>query len=504
MRSRNRTFTARFAPVSLALGPVLAWGLVSALLPGSPAAGATPPVPPAAAQQDAAPAPPGAGPLRFPDQIDDPIVATIFSFPTDYFYPGEVAHFLEAVRHWAPGQDLVALADPAMRTALEKPAKALGVTLVDTGDHVLSPWPRDPFSVALDPSGGLVLVNRPNQQRTREGDRAMASVLADGLPERLVRKWGGVRSWRAPLPFHNGHVLMAGGDAWISLHSLEPRILEILGVDRVPVETFRSSAGIARYVEAADRAADELGGLYGKPVRFVHPLPRSGPAAERAALMYRIGGGAGFDLDSVVTLLPDGAGQDHAGNRAEGDGHRLQALVASTAEGRQLLAGLDADGWRTLAATYDLELPKEGPPAAILSYQETSRVAQLGEFLDLVAEHLADTGMTVRRLPLALIPLSSVRGAEGLEQPDFVLGWNNVVLERRAGGPEAAGFASGLAAADRAARATYAAAGTRLELLPTLPSSVINNGGFRCASNQVRRPADQPPATLQSRRQPLR
>ena len=386
-----------------------------------------------------------------------------------------------------------------MRTALEKPAKALGVTLVDTGDHVLSPWPRDPFSVALDPSGGLVLVNRPNQQRTREGDRAMASVLADGLPERLVRKWGGVRSWRAPLPFHNGHVLMAGGEAWISLHSLEPRILEILGVDRVPVETFRSSAGIARYVEAADRAADELGGLYGKPVRFVHPLPRSGSAAERAALMYRIGGGAGFDLDSVVTLLPD-----DAGHRASDDGKPLQALVGSTSEGRKLLADLDADGWRALATTYDLELPKDGPPTAILSYQETSRVAQLGEFLDLVAEHLASLGMTVRRLPLALVPLSSVRGAEGLEQPDFVLGWNNVVLERRAGGPEAAGFASGLAAADRAARATFAAAGTRLELLPTLPSSVINNGGFRCASNQVRRPADPTPATAQSRREPLR
>ena len=45
-------------------------------------------------------------------------------------------------------------------------------------------------------------------------------------------------------------------------------------------------------------APGELQGFYGRPVRFVHAID------DTPALMTRLGGGAGFDLDSIVTMLP--------------------------------------------------------------------------------------------------------------------------------------------------------------------------------------------------------
>ena len=413
--------------------------------------------------------------LRIPDQLEAPVEATVFSFPTDYFYPGEVVHFLRRVRTLAPERDLVVLADPAMRRGIAEAAEGLDLTLIDTGDHLLSPWPRDPFSVGVDGAGRTVLIDRPNRQRTREGDSEMARILAEGLPDDLARAWGGVRRWRAPIPFHNGHMLSAGGDLWMSLHSLEPRILEILGTDRIPVASFGTAEGIERYLRAADRAAADFEALYGRGVRLVHPLPRSGEVAERRALLERIGGGAGFDLDSLVTLLP-------------GPDGRLRALVGSLEEGRRLLSGLGAGDWAELIATYGLESPPEELSAEILAYQRTRRAAGLEGFLDLVAGHLEASGLAVDRLPLLLVPLGLVPGTQGLLHRDFVLSWNNVVPERRADGTRAVGFAAGLPAGDRLALDAFARAGVPLELLPPLPSSIINNGGYRCASNQVRRP----------------
>ena len=83
------------------------------------------------------------------------------------------------------------------------------------------------------------------------------------------------------MPFHNGQVLLTPGAAWMTLHTLEPRILALLELDRVPVASFATAAGIDRYLAAADQAAAELARLYGRPVRFVHPLPRRGPRRSR-------------------------------------------------------------------------------------------------------------------------------------------------------------------------------------------------------------------------------
>lgn len=423
--------------------------------------------------------PPAAG-LRYADILTDPIVASIYSLPSTLVEPGEALAFLRAVREHAPEREVLVLADPPMAEALRPEADPLRLHLVPTGERTFSPWPRDPFSTAHDPAGGLVLHDRPNPQPGREADAGMAEVLVRGFPEELARAWGGVRRETAPLPFHNGHVLLAGGAAWVSLHSLEPRIVEILGLERVPAESFGTAEGIDRYLEAGERAMEDFTRLYGKPVRPVHPLPASGPLATRVETIRAIGGGGPFDLDSLITFLP----------AADGG---LQALVGSPPAGLRLLAGLGAEGWAGLAGTYGIEVPSGGRPSApLIAYQTGSRAVWLGRYLDLVAAHLAERGIAVDRLPLVLVPTRLLPDPDRFGHPDFVLGWNNVVVEVREGRATAEGFSSGIPSADARAREIYAGTGTRLELLPPLVDSVTGNGGYRCASNQVRRPAEAP------------
>jgi hypothetical protein len=67
--------------------------------------------------------------------------------------------------------------------------------------------------------------------------------------------------------------------------------------------------------------------------------------------------------------------------------------------------------------------------------------------------------------------------------PGYLLTWNNVVLEPG----RAEGFASGIANADALARNAFKGAGYELVLFPPLKRSVELNGGYRCASNHVRR-----------------
>lgn len=426
--------------------------------------------------------------LVYPDELRDPVRASIHSLHSDSFAPGDVLPFLRAACAAAPEREVVVLTDPEMSEHLAPLAAEHELTLLDDHGHRFSPWPRDPFSVVGRRGGGLVLVDRPFRQPTREADAHMARELARRLPDDLARAWGGVHWGRAPIPFHNGHVLMAGGSAWISLHSLEPRILEILKLDRVPAYTFGTAEGIDRYLKAAEQARADLAELYGKPVRLVHPVPESGATPERTAQMQRIGGGGGFDLDSVVTLLPA---------RGEGNEDGLRALVGDPAAGRRLLADLASGDWTALASTYDLEIPHGRPSGPLLVYQTSGRAEGLERFLDLVAEHLRSAGMTVDRLPLVLIPVRLLRNGERFDHEDFVLGWNNAVLDRRGGRVRAEAFASGIPAADRRARAAYEAAGVDLVLLPPLVPSVVRNGGYRCASNQVRTPS--PPAAPESR-----
>jgi hypothetical protein len=419
--------------------------------------------------------------LRFDDEAERPLAASIYSLPSAFFEAKAADAFLSAVRKAAPRRTLIVLSDPPLHRALEKRARALGVRLLETQGHAFSPWPRDPFSLVRTPAGGVLVLVRPNLQLGREEDAFMGPELVRALPEDLDRAWGRVTWTEAPVPFHNGQILPVRDAVWITLHTLEPRILSLLGVDRVPVQSFGTAEGIDRYVAAARRAADELGVLYGRPARFVHPLPESGLVSEKVDLMRRLGGGAGYDLDSLVTFLPGPPSESKKKNTA---------LVADLAAGRKLLAALPAAERKALRAGYDLEPDGQALVQALAAAQETPRAAALAGFLDLTAEHLSASGVRVLRLPLVRIPYALLRDRRGLEEAgadqEFLLTWNNVVAETRDGKLRAEGFASLLPGGDAAARAVFQAAGAHLDLFPPLVRSIVLNGGYRCASSHVR------------------
>jgi hypothetical protein len=416
--------------------------------------------------------------LRFDDEAERPLTASIYSLPSTFFDAAAADAFLSAVRKAAPRRTLLVLTDLPLHRALESRARALGIHLLETYGRPYSPWPRDPFSLVRTPAGGLLVLVRPNLQPGREEDAWLGPELVQNLPEEIDRAWGKTTWTEAPVPFHNGQILPVRDAAWITLHTLEPRILTLLGVRRVPVDTFGTAAGIDRYVAAAHTAAGELAQLYGRPVRFVHPLPEpGGPLAGRAALMRRLGGGAGYDLDSLVTFLPGKPSP--------------AALVADLAAGRKLLARLPAAELAALRAGYDLASDGPALAAALAAAQETPRAAALAGFLDLTAEHLAANGIRVLRLPLLRIPYTLLRDQAGLPEgaggdQEFLLTWNNAVAEVRDGHLRAEGFGSLLPSGDAAARGIFQQAGARLDLFPPLVRSVVLNGGYRCASAHVR------------------
>jgi hypothetical protein len=271
--------------------------------------------------------------------------------------------------------------------------------------------------------------------------------------------------------FHNGQLLLTEDRLWLGLHSLEPRLLELAGTDRVPVAGLATAAGWTRWRALAERAASELAALHGREPFFVHPLPVDPPSA---AMLATLGGGAGFDLDALVTVLPQAGGAEHA-------------LVGDLALGTALLERASAeelDGW-----AHALGLAHApGWVARLLADQRAPRARGLAAFCDLVAAHLATQGLDVARLPLLLVPTTRLV-ASGYDQPaDFLVTWNNVVLERPSAGAaaRAEGFSGLLGAGDDLARQRFAAAGYTLDLLPPLLPSVWRNGGYRCASQHVR------------------
>jgi hypothetical protein len=400
------------------------------------------------------------------------IEASLYSLPSAFFTPAEVEALLAAVLRGAPRRTLLVLSDPEMRRALAGRLTAPGVRWLDSHGRRFTPWPRDPLLFARRTDGGVLLVSRPNLQPGREDDSGLARILVRELPEDLDRGWRQVTWTTAAAPFHNGQALLTRRAAWISIHSQEARILELLGLERVPVESFREAAGIDRYLAAARRATAELEGLYGRPVRFVHPLPDSGPLAERVATMERLGGGAGFDLDSVLTLVVAGGG--------------AIALVADLELGRRILASSPPAELAELARLFELSSSGDALRPRLDAAQASPRARRLQGFLDLVATHLAADGATVRRLPQLLVPLELLADRGEMSHADFQITWNNVILEQVAAGLRAEGFAAGLTAGDAEARRIFAAAGCRLDLLPPLPSSIVLQGGYRCASNHLR------------------
>ncbi len=417
----------------------------------------------------------GEGPVRVSSDNASPIRASLYSLASWFFSAEESLAFLTAVRQLGREREIVALVDPELHAALTPAASSQRLRLLNSLGRGYSPWPRDPFSTGRTSRGEVVFLVRPNEQPEREEDRTFAQELIQNLPGDLDRVWGEPRWVEAPHPFHNGHMLVGDEALWLSLHSVETRSLELLRLQRVPVESFNQSSGVERYFAAVRLAAAELGEIFGRPARFVHPLPTGKDPERDRALIARLAGGAGFDLDSLLTLLE------------LGESKRV-ALVADLHQGSELLRRWTPADSQALLERYQLR----GDPASLLTVlhgaQTAPRSMGLQTFLDTVASELEGQGWKVRRLPLLRVPMSLRREREPTALPDFLIGWNNVVLERRGGGLQAEGFASLLPTADAEARRVFTAAGVELNLLPPLIKSVVLSGGYRCASNHIRAP----------------
>lgn len=324
---------------------------------------------------------------------------------------------------------------------------------------------------------------RPNRQPGREADSDLARMLLAQLPREIYDRWRAPHWQVAESPFHNGQILLTRKHAWLSIHSLEGRILELLGLERVPVKSFTTAAGIDRYIAAAEVAATEVGELVGRQPRFVHPLPRLGAAATRRAELMRLAGGGGFDLDSVLTIVPAGAGEG------------IHAIVADLDLGLDLISGLSANEVGALRATYGMN-PSVDVVSAIRDASNGPRARGLDEFLEALAAHLGETAL-VTRIPLLLAPTSTLAEREELLHEDFVIGWNNVVLSAAPGGLIAEGFSSGIARGDEIAAEGFNGANVRVRYLPPLTASVIRNGGYRCVTNHLRAAPLRPGGSLE-------
>jgi hypothetical protein len=208
-------------------------------------------------------------------------------------------------------------------------------------------------------------------------------------------------------------------------------------------------------------------------VTFVHRLPEEADGAELGNVIRRIGGGAGFDLDSLLTLV-------------EGPGTNMQALVGDVDSGQELLGSTpveELDGFgKGFQAMHEAGLLRQ----KLLDAQKTPRARALDDYLDLMSESLGAKGIVVRRLPLFLVPVDLLSNRAEFEHNDFLITWNNVVLENREGIRRAEGFGSLLQSGDERSRKIFREAGYQLDLIPPLVRSVILNGGYRCASQHLR------------------
>jgi hypothetical protein len=352
---------------------------------------------------------------RLADDLEGRIVASVYSLPSRWIAPDASEELLRAVRRIAPRRTLVVLADNEPPVRLRGGEGASNIVWVRGYGRTYSPWPRDPFSFLRRPDAGVLLLVRPNVQRQRENDVWMARELIQGIPESLDAAWGRVRWERSPVPFHNGQILSLPRTVWVSVHSLEVRILQLLGEERVPVDRLADAEGWSRYVGAAGVAAGELASLYGRRVEFVHPLdPATVPGS---AFLEALGSGAGYDLDSLLTPL-----------MTRDD--RIVALVSDLDAGLEVLRRSTVDDLDRFSARWGATRAGDELRRQISEHQQSPPARRLDAFLEMISMHLRQTGVEVSRLPLLWIPPELMARPDApLEQP-FLITWNNVVQER--------------------------------------------------------------------------
>lgn len=395
------------------------------------------------------------------------IEATVISAPTGRVRVDEVAALIDDLTHWDPERRVLVLADGSNFEQLLACCSSDLVAVRPSFGRPFSPWPRDAMTFARSSDGSPLLLMRPNEVPGRELDALMGRALLQFNDlERVATQ--PVHWLTSPVPFHNGQILFTPGETWVSIHSLERRALELLGLDSVPTTSFATQRGLETYLDAVRRAAGEYEVLFSQPVGFVHPLPASGPAERREAEMWALAGGAGWDLDSLITILPRVADLPVTLVGSAGLG---QALVASIGDD-ELRAWLDSLRL-TSVSTAAARVALSGPLA---------RRTSLQQFLDVTAEHLEGIGHEVVRVPLLVLPQNLARQLKA----DVLIGMHNVVLERGRRGPRAEGFSSGLQSLDQHAIDLFRVAGYELRLVPAISDSILLNAGYRCSTNHLR------------------
>jgi len=403
------------------------------------------------------------------------IETSFYSLPSAFFTFDQAETFLRGVRQLDSRRAVVVLSDLNQDFPFKNLCDSLGIHLIETHGREYSPWLRDPISFFRDGDGGLVILQRPNIQVQREEDFTIGREIIQGLPNRLDQRYGGVHWSTAETAFHNGKILLTPAKVWIALDALEVRILDIIGLDSIPVESFQSEAGLARFAEAIKQAVEEMERLFHRPVHFVHPKAEDGDLARRREALMLAGGLFGYDLDSLMALMPRDEGYvAWVADLQPGD-----ALVAKTAKA-DLDAFIEQMGFRPDSEAFRRET---------LAYHGEDEARALDRSLDWVAEHLAkNEGMTVIRLPLVLVPPRLIQNQARYGDADnVVVTWTNVVFNQTASGDRAEGFSSLLPEGDRIAREAFERGGCRLDLLPPLVDSIMLGGGYRCASKHLRR-----------------
>jgi hypothetical protein len=257
---------------------------------------------------------------------------------------------------------------------------------------------------------------------------------------------------------------------------VQDRVLELLGQKTLDVAALQQAGPWQRFAAATDEAARELTEFCHRPVRFVHPWGVNPADPGHRAFVETLAGGNDFDLDVLLTLLPASSPPT--------------ALVGDVEAGISLLRELSREELAAFARRFQIARPPDDLRADLLSYQQTARIRALDGFLQMTTQHLEAAGMRVRRPPLLLVPTRLIGHQKfAADQPHlhFPLGFANVVLETtHADGPCAEGFGSGLPTLDGAARAIFSEAGYQLTLYPPLVESLIGEGGYRCATQEIR------------------
>ena len=129
--------------------------------------------------------------------------------------------------------------------------------------------------------------------------------------------------------------------------------------------------------------------------------------------MRRIGGGAGYDLDSIVTLA-------RPAKRASPPWWRTSAPAGDLLAKLPAPTGTPCGAATAWSPPRDLRRPRRPCPRWTPSAPSSTSWPST-----------SPPGLTVRRLPLLTVPVALLQDRAGLTHSGFLITWNNVVVETR-------------------------------------------------------------------------